>query len=53
MTTTQMHRIRHYPDGTIVHEDDFAELDNGQAYDDYREEVVTGEQLDIIMGETA
>jgi hypothetical protein len=48
---TDLHTIRIYPCGEIVHEDDFAERDSGTYYDDYQVVEVTGDELDEMMGE--
>jgi len=44
---TDLHKIRIYPCGTVVHEDDFGEWDNRyDYYDDYQEKTVTGDELE-------
>lgn len=45
-------RFRIYADGTVVHEDDFDEVDNSQPYyDDYSEHVVPDEIIERIQEE--
>ena len=43
-------KFRVYADGTVVHQDDFAERDNSQPYyDDYAEYVVPAEIVDYLQ----
>lgn len=44
-------RFRIYADGTVVHQDDFAERDNSQPYyDDYAEYEVPEAIIDYLQG---
>jgi hypothetical protein len=45
---TDLHKIRIYPCGNVVHEDDFSEYEwaNCAHFDDYEEKTVTGDELE-------